>query len=148
MDDGGACCLMLFGVPLYLAVSGGILQAACALYNRLVGKGSAERVPAPGLGRAMFAQLVYLISALLVGVFAGAFLLGVGRARGVDRDVMGWVVGLQLTPLALVVLGAALAGSLPTTFSRGLLAAMCYFLLLGVIMLGLAVLIGLLRVLA
>jgi hypothetical protein len=123
------CCTVAAPLPVYLMLGWAWLRGGCGLYNRLVGKGSPERVREPTFLRALGIQL-----AAFVAGFVAALLLSALRAVGedgfgFDGEAMRAVALLQAAPLGLIALGAILALFLPTTFSRGLLAAMCCLLL-------------------
>ncbi len=146
MEPGAVCCVVVFVVPVVLLITGGTLQGGCALYNRLVGRDSPERVPEPSLGRAMGIQCLNLITASMICALAGGMLIAV-VGRGLSPDAQDWLLGVQLFPLAVVIAGAIHAGLLPTTFARGLLVALCHALVWGLIALALGLFIGALALL-
>jgi hypothetical protein len=132
------CCPLAFGVLLYVMVGWAVLAGGCGLYNRLVGPGSPERVREPNFGRAA----VVLLAALPAGAVVGFAVHGAGgafgRALGAEPRRLELALMLQTWPLSLVVLGALLGGTLPTTFARGLLVALCCVLLVACVVAGLA----------
>jgi hypothetical protein len=141
--DGVICCALPFSALFYLVVGWAVLRGGCALYNRLVGKGSPECVEEPTFGHAV----VVLLAAVPAGALVGFALHGaggaLGEAAGLDPLRLHTALQLQCLPLGLVVLGALLGGTLQTTFSRGLLVAMsCALLVVGVVALVVAIGLG------
>jgi hypothetical protein len=123
------CCTVAVTSPVYLMLGWAGLRGGCALHNRLVGKGSPDRVREPTFLRAAGIQGAALVAGLLaVVVLRGLRALG-EEELGIDGERMKAVALLQAIPLGLVLLGAILALALPATFSRGLLVALCCALL-------------------
>ena len=147
-DLAGVCCVVVVVLPVYLLLGGALLIGGCALYNRFVGKDSYERVPEPGLGRAMGIVFVNLLASGATGFLLG--LLTAALTDGARRAEDRWAVLVQLhsIPLGLVITGALLAGMLPTTFARGLLATLCAVLLVAMVVLVLALVVGALALVA
>src|SRR4051812_1335412 len=98
MEPGALCCVVVFVLPVTLLITGGTLQGGCALYNRLVGRGSPERVPEPSLGRAMGIQGVSLMATSMACAVAAAVLIALTDTRGPGDGAQDWLVRLPLFP--------------------------------------------------
>jgi hypothetical protein len=88
-----------------------------------------ERVREPTFLRALGIQLAAVPAGSVALLVLGAFWGTVGQAAGVETRRVQAAVEVQCLPLGVVVLGALLAAVLPTTFSQGLLVALCCALL-------------------
>jgi hypothetical protein len=138
------CCPLAFFLLLHGGVGWAALAGGCALYNRLVGQGSPERVRQPGFGRTTVALLGALAAWAVVGVIVHGVGGALGRALGADPESLGVALLLQTAALGLVALGAVLAVTLPTTFARGLLVALSVVLLVAGILAAIAAFFGVL----
>lgn len=123
MDMGAFCCGVTLVLPVYLMIGAALVIGGCSLYNRFAGRDSYERVPPPGLGRAAGIVLVNLIAGVPLAFGVGVLIaVGTGPLDHETRDV---IVQLHAFPTAVILSGAVFAVMLPTTFARGLLAALC-----------------------
>jgi hypothetical protein len=138
--------LVLFGVALIgFLIAAIILQAVCALYNKLAGAAEPRHgfapddtdqadsmvadwpggVPKLSLGQAMGIVCISAIANVVVGFLIGR-LLGGGRAA-VGRGLWATspIAFLIALPAGILVMGA----TLPTSFGKGLLIALLYLLI-------------------
>jgi hypothetical protein len=128
---GGFLCVIIVAVAVECLIGAVFLRAACALYNRLAGgKGSPRTVPEPSFGEAVRITFMTVLVRGLVLVVGWILVKSGGVAGGSGER--GPTLGVQLLSLPVVVLVMARvnAALLPTTFTRGLLVALCWLLVL------------------
>jgi hypothetical protein len=149
------------GVAIFAVVMGGlfigalILQAACALYNKLAGVGAlgddgldaeqADRlgcVPNLSLGQAL--GIVFIAAALnaIVGFVVGRFMGGPRVKAGGIPWTFSPVAYLVTLPFGMLLMSALV----PTRFGKGLLVTLlytCIWLVLGIVLVALVFVISL-----
>lgn len=141
----GACCVFVIGLPLVLLFGSFLVLLGCALYNRLAGgRRSPFAVPRPELGQAMWICFFGTVGHAASAIVLAAILVPLALGEGAPANMRDNFVTLHLLPLGIICLGAAVALTLPTSFPRGLLVALC----VGLILLGIAAVPGLIALLA
>ncbi len=122
-------CVLVFAIPAGIVIGSVFLRAACALYNQLAGgKGSPASVPELLFGRAMGITGVTTLVNAVAGYVIGS-LVGAGNAAaGAGERGPAVLAQLLSLPVSLLVMAGMNSALLPTTFSRGLLVALCYLL--------------------
>jgi hypothetical protein len=145
-------CVGVFFLFLGVLIGASILCGACALYNKFVGgKRAPESVPEPDLGKAMGITFVCALVQLLVGFIFGLVVNGTLTSAASGRlPLPRWKIEALTTlfslPVGLLILSGMVSSMLPTSFPRGILVALCFYLILIIIaavLLGIVALFGL-----
>jgi hypothetical protein len=146
MDQGGFLLGMLLvlviALPVGLLIGAVLLRAGISLYNKFAGGlDSPSAVPEPPLLKSMGIVLLIGIVNWVTGVVIGFALgTGVGAAAGGNPDAAGFaMITAQLVSFAvgIPIEGGILSLMLPTTFTRGILVALCHMLvvfLIGIVL--------------
>jgi hypothetical protein len=136
-------CVLLAAIALGTLIGAVFLRAACALYNKFAGgKRSPSSVPEPPLGKAMAITFLTALVNTVVGVMIGLLIRGSDTAAGAGESGAAITEQLLSLPVSLLVMAGMNAAKLPTTFTRGLLVALCYFLVVLFVIVVLAVIFG------
>jgi hypothetical protein len=135
-------CVMAVVIAVGTLIGAVFLRAACALYNKFAGgKQSPSSVPEPLLGKAMGITFLTGLVNVVVGVVIGLLVVG-GTAAGAGERGAAITEQLLSLPASLLVMAGMNAAMLPTTFTRGLLVALCYLLVVLLVLVVLAVIFG------
>jgi hypothetical protein len=140
---GALLFIKVFAIALGTVIGAGFLCVACALYNKLAGgQGSPSSVPELLLGKAMRIAFVTTLFDVVAGFVIGLLVGASSAATG--SGVRGPAVVAQLLslPVSLLVMAGMNCALLPTTFTRGLLVALCCLLVVLLAVVVLAVLLG------
>ena len=126
---GALLFVKVFAIALGTVIGAGFLCAACALYNKLAGgKGSPSSVPELLLGKAMRITFVTTLFDVVAGFVIGLLIGASSAAAGPGERGPAVVAQLLSLPVSLLVMAGMNCALLPTTFTRGLLVALCYLL--------------------
>lgn len=143
-------CVFLIAIPFILLIGAAILRGAVSLANKTVGGAeprpyygddddwddyplarkrglaSSEKIPVPTLGWGMLILIVVLIASAVVN-FGVSAAIGIGvAANAVGFRGAFQVIGL---PIGFLVLATMLTMMLPTSFGRGCLVSLFYYLI-------------------
>jgi hypothetical protein len=140
---GGFLCVIIVAVAVECLIGAVFLRAACALFNRLTGgKGSPRSVPEPPFGDAVRITFVTTLVRAVVVFLIGYLVVLAGAAAGSGERGPTLAAQLLSLPIDIFVMASMNAALLPTTFTRGLLVALCWLLVLLFVVVVLAVIFG------
>jgi hypothetical protein len=118
----GAVLALVISIAIGSLIGAVLIRAACWLYNRLAGgPGTPGAVPEPEFGQALGIAFVTALANGGVG-----FLLGI---LGVAAHMSPIALNVLPLPLSLLVGSWMVSLMLPTTFTKGLLVMLVYFLI-------------------
>ena len=136
-------CGMACGVIIGTLIGAIFLRAACSLYNKLAGgQESPSSVPEPSMGKAIGITFVTTLVNWGVGFLIGLAVGTAGVFAGADQRSITVVAQLLSLPISILVMAGMNAALLPTTFTRGLLVALCYLLVVVFVVVVLFLVIG------
>jgi hypothetical protein len=115
-------------VAIWSVVGAVILRAAIELYKKFAGAGT--DVPMPSFGWAMVISLVSAIMNSLAGFVVGLTTGTITRSVGIDERTAMIVTQLIAMPVNVIMIAMVLNSMLPTSFRRGVMIALCQFLII------------------
>jgi hypothetical protein len=127
--------VLVVGLLIWTLIGAILLRVAVSLYNWMArGSELFNGVPKPASAKAV--GITFVINLVNAVVSFGVVAFGAGRT-----NIPGVAVAAQLLffPISLLIMAAMLAAMLPTTFGRAMLVALCYFL---IVLLVLGVIVG------
>lgn len=122
--------LMVVGIVIGLLISAAILRGAVSLCNKMMGNDSYGQVAVPSLGRAMLLSLVIFVLQGVVSVGV-AIVLGLmsASAASLGANSLAVIPQLASVPVGFFVNSALLSALLPTSFTKGMVVALCQYLI-------------------